>query len=157
MMISFIRKVNNLIEPLRKIADLVGSPVFDLSIRLYMAYVFFKSGLSRFQSYLKGSWDTEVFLFDFEHPVPGLDPSTAATITTAAELILPVFLAVGLFARFGAAGMLAMTAVITFTYSGSVWFESLLWFTMLGSVFVKGPGMISADYWLVKWLRKNPA
>ncbi len=154
-MISVMRNINNLIEPLRKVANCVGSPLFDLAIRLYIAHTFLKSGMGRFRDWWNGSWDSQVYLFTDIHPVPGFDPSLAAAAATLGELILPVLLGLGLFARVGAAGIFIMTTVIFLTFSDAIWFETLVWWTMTACVFIKGPGMISVDYWLVKWLRKE--
>lgn len=147
---SFLQSVDCALEPLRKLADYAGAPLYDLAARLYVAYVFFNSGLGRLDSYLDGRWDEQIFLFDFEHPVPGIPPEIAAPITMIGELILPVLLALGLFGRFGAAGILIMTAVIEFTYQHST--HHILWAFLAGTIFVKGPGPLSVDHLIRKWL-----
>ncbi|HEU0204348.1 MAG TPA: DoxX family protein, partial [Burkholderiaceae bacterium] len=67
------------------------APVIDLTVRLWVAAVFFKSGLTKIQS-----WDTTLLLFENEYQVPFLSPETAALLGTGAELVLPVLLALGL-------------------------------------------------------------
>ena len=67
------------------------SPLIDLVIRLYVAKVFWASGLTKIQS-----WDTTLALFENEYAVPFLSPEIAAYMGTAAELGLPVFLVLGL-------------------------------------------------------------
>ena len=147
--------IDNLIDPLRKLANLVGAPLWDLAARLFLAHAFFKSGLVRYKAWANGDFDSQIFLFELEHPVPGLDPEIAAYMTTGAELILPVLLALGLFGRFAAAGLLIMTAVIEFTYGH---FDvHILWAFLAASIFIKGAGTLSLDHLLVKFLRRYGA
>ncbi len=150
-MTALLQKIDGLIEPLRKFSNCVLSPLFDLGARLYLANAFWSSGILRFNDLKNGTFDNQVFLFELEHPVPGLDPLAAAYITTGAELVLPVLLALGLFGRFAAAGILAMTAVIEFTYGH---FDvHLLWAFLAGMIFLKGPGKLSLDHLILKWIR----
>ena len=151
-MIGVLQKIDTLIEPLRKLAVCVGSPVFDLGARVYLAHQFWKSGILRFNDWKNGTFDNQLFLFELEHPVPGLDPATAAYLTTGAELILPIMLVLGLFGRFAAAGLLVMTAVIEFTYGH---FDiHILWAFLAGMIFIKGPGKLSMDTLILKFIRK---
>ena len=76
------------------------SSVLDLGIRLYIAKVFFLSGLTKIRD-----WDTTLTLFREEYHVPVLPPELAAFMGAAGELVLPVFLAVGLGTRFAAFGL----------------------------------------------------
>ena len=66
-------------------------PLLNLAIRLWLAQIFFVSGVLK-----TTNWDVTVFLYTHEHPVPGLEPTTAAAIGTGIELICPVLLASGL-------------------------------------------------------------
>ena len=150
-MIAFAQTIDNLIEPLRKLSYSVMSPLFDLGVRLYLGNAFFSSGLLRFKDWKNGNFDNQVFLFELEHPVPGLDPTAAAYITTGAELILPIMLVFGLFGRFAAAGLLVMTAVIEFTYGH--YDTHILWAFLGGMIFLKGPGKLSLDSLILKWIR----
>lgn len=151
-MTGFANTIDNLIEPLRAIADKAASPLFDLGARLYLGYAFWSSGILRFKDWKNGNFDNQIFLFELEHPVPGLDPATAAYLTTGAELILPIMLVLGLFGRFAAAGLLVMTAVIEFTYGH---FDvHILWAFLAGMIFLKGPGAISLDNLILKLIRK---
>lgn len=148
-------KTNDVIEPLRGIADKFGSPLLDLSFRFYLGWAFFKSGMGRAKDFFNGTWDTQLFLFELEHPVPGLDPALAAPVTTIAELVLPILISFGLFSRFGAAGLFVMALVIQLTYQEN--FQHLLWMALALVIFIKGPGPLSIDHLLVKWLRKDKA
>ncbi len=151
-MTGFVNTIDNLIEPLRSLSDKIASPLFDLGVRLYLGNVFWSSGILRFKDWRNGNFDNQIFLFELEHPVPGLDPATAAYLTTGAEIILPIMLILGLFGRFAAAGLLVMTAVIEFTYGH---FDShILWAFLAGMIFLKGPGAISLDALLLKFIRR---
>jgi putative oxidoreductase len=67
--------------------------IANLVARLYIAKIFFYSGLSKFQD-----WESTLYLFREEYQVPLLSPEIAATIGTAGELGLAVLLAAsGLF------------------------------------------------------------
>ena len=72
--------------------------VLDLAIRLWLAEIFFVSGILK-----TVNWEVTVFLYANEHPVPGLDPATAALIVTGFELFCPIFLVFGIATRFAQA------------------------------------------------------
>ena len=87
-------------------------PLAQLAARLYVASVFFRSGLTKVRD-----WDTTLALFHDEYHVPLLNPTVAAFMGTGAELALPVLLVLGLFGRFAAAGLtiLNVVAVLSLT------------------------------------------
>lgn len=147
-----LTKLNSAIDPLRALADKIGSPVWDLGARLFLGWSFFRSGQLRFKDLINGNFDNQIFLFELEHPVPGIDPTVAAYASTFAEVFLPLLLLFGLFSRFAAAGLLVMTAVIEFTYIHAT--DHILWAFLAAAILVKGPGLFSVDHFLVKGLRK---
>ena len=155
-MIKLIQKNDTLINPLRHIAHNIASPVLDLIIRIYMAQIFFNSGLLKFKNYLNNDWGSTLFLFEEIHPLPGIPADIAAIAGTAGELILPICLAAGLFTRFGAVGLLIMTAVIEFIVPADYGIsnpEHYVWMMLLGIPLVKGAGILSLDHWILKWIR----
>jgi putative oxidoreductase len=123
-------------------------PILELMGRLGVAGVFWRSGLTKIDS-----WETTVALFREEYALPVLPPETAAYLGTAAELVCPILIAFGLGARFGAAALLGMTLVIqTFVYPGN-WPEHLLWASVLTYVLTRGAGVLSFDHVLARrWL-----
>jgi putative oxidoreductase len=153
VMRNLLVKADKLIEPLRIISDKFVSPVLYLAFRLYVAWIFFGSGVNRLQSAINDDWGAQLFLFEMEHPVPGLSAELAATVTTAGEIILPVMVALGLFTRFGAAGLFTMALIIQLTYQQN--HEHILWMILMMTIFIKGPGAISLDNALVRWIRKE--
>jgi putative oxidoreductase len=129
-----------------------GAHALDLAIRLYVAQVFFRSGLLKI-----GNWDGTLYLFENEYRVPLLPPEAAAWLGTFAELFFPVFLAVGLAARFAAAALFVfnIVAVVSFWHVlgenqaalNSHWY----WAVLLLVTLLHGPGKLSLDQWI--WSR----
>ncbi|HEY8192000.1 MAG TPA: DoxX family protein [Alphaproteobacteria bacterium] len=151
-------KIDNMIAPLRCVAHHYASPLLDLAIRLYMAQIFFQSGWGKFKNFLNDDWGTTVFLFQEAHPLPFLPANVAAVLGTGAELILPVLLAIGLFTRLGAAGLLAMTMAIQFLVPADYGVANpihYMWMLLLAVPLVKGPGPLSLDYFIIKKLRNK--
>ncbi|WP_422000400.1 DoxX family protein [Reyranella sp.] len=114
--------------------------LIELGMRLAVGATFFKSGLNKVQSF-----DTAILLFREEYRLPLLPPEVAATLGTAVELGAPVLLVLGLFARLGAAALLAMTLVIQFLVYPANWPEHLMWASILAYVLTRGPGALSID------------
>ncbi|WP_456418105.1 DoxX family protein [Thiolapillus sp.] len=147
--------LQTLVKPYSAIArqlDLLA-PVFDLAIRLWVAWVFFKSGLVKIQS-----WDTTVMLFDYEYNVPLLSPQVAAWTGTAAELFLPVLVALGIASRLSALALFAFNAVAVYAYASFLFGtegaaglqQHILWGVMLLITVFHGPGKLSVDHLLCK-------
>lgn len=140
------------LNPLVRIADWVTStigrlaPLFDLAIRLWVARVFWLSGQTKIANF-----DTTLTLFEYEYNVPLLSFEMAAYLATAAELVLPVLLALGLGSRFAALGLFILNYVAVISYpdiSAAGIKDHILWGTMLAMAFFHGPGSLSVDHWL---------
>ena len=119
------------------------TPLFDLAIRLYVARVFILSGLVKLQS-----WDSTLALFENEYEVPLLPPEIAAYMGTGAELILPVFLALGLGGRFFAFALFVFNAVAVLSYpdlTPAGLKDHILWGSLLLVTLFHGPGPLAAD------------
>lgn len=118
-------------------------PLLLLFCRLWVAWVFFNSGLTKI-----ASWDSTLFLFEYEYQVPILPWELAAYMGTAAELILPIFLALGLLSRPMAAILFVFNIIAVVSYP-VLWdkgfYDHQLWGLMILNVVVWGPGVISAD------------
>lgn len=117
-----------------------------LLVRVYAASIFFQSGWNKLSNLWNGGWFKTVFLFKMVHPVPLLSPEVAAVLGTAAEVIFPIALALGVFARLGALGLLGVTAVISFGVHSH--FTHVFWGLLLGVSLIFGPGKLSVDAWL---------
>lgn len=120
------------------------APVLDLAIRLWVGMVFFKSGLVKIQS-----WESTLSLFENEYTVPLLPPYLAAYLGTAAELVLPVFLVLGLGGRAFAAALFVfnIVAVISYPDLSEVGLKDhQYWGLLLLVVLLHGPGKLSIDH-----------
>lgn len=131
--------------------DAALAPLLDLGIRLYMASVFFRSGLVKI-----GNWDGTLYLFENEYRVPLLPPEAAAWLGTFGELFFPPLLALGLAARFAAFSIFAfnIVAVIAFWHvlggNQSALMSHFYWGLLLLVTLCHGPGKLSLDYLIRK-------
>lgn len=128
-----------------------ATPVLDLALRLWVAQVFWKSGLTKIQS-----WDTTLMLFEYEYAVPVLPFNVAAVLATGVELAAPVLLIIGLGTRAGALALFVLNYVAAIAYpdiSAAGLKDHYLWGTMLAVTFFHGPGLLSVDHFLGKKLR----
>jgi len=118
-------------------------PLAQLVARLYVARVFFLSGLTKIQD-----WETTMLLFQEEYQVPLLPPGVAAVAGTAGELVLPVLLALGLGGRFAALGLGVVNAVAVVSLSEiapAALMQHVLWGSLLALLALWGPGRWSVD------------
>ncbi len=115
-----------------------------LAARLWIAKVFFYSGLTKIKT-----WDSTLTLFEYEYAVPLLPTEVAAYMATAGELILPVLLVFGLFTPIAALGLFIMTLVIEFlVYPGTT--EHYYWMLLLGILMTHGSGKLGLDHFIKK-------
>ena len=123
-------------------------PVAALAARLYVAQVFFMSGLTNIRD-----WDTTLALFMDEYKVPFLSPAVAAAMGTAGELALPVLLAVGIGSRFAALGLSVVNVVAVLSLAEiapAAFQQHVLWGTLLAGVAIYGPGRFSLDHLITR-------
>jgi putative oxidoreductase len=140
-----------LISALIRFAERWLAPILFLAIRLWMADIFFRSGLLKIQDL-----DGAIFLFSEVHPVPFLPPELAAYLATTVELVCSALLALGLAARLAALPMLAMALVIQFVVGvhDPTFYqpEHYYWMFLLAMIVTKGPGRLSLDHLLARRL-----
>lgn len=121
--------------------------VLDFGIRLYMADVFFRSGLVKIRN-----WDGTMYLFENEYNVPLLPPELAAWLGTFGELFFPPILALGLAARFAALSLsiVNVVAVIAFWHvlgeNQAALMSHFYWGLLLLVTLCHGPGALSMDH-----------
>ena len=130
-MFSLISRATSLFE--RIPGDLIA-----IVARIGIATTFLRSGLLKVDGWSNGN---TLALFTDEYKLPLIPPEIAATMATAAELSLPVFILAGFFTRFAALALLVMTLVIEiFVYPNAfdthgVWAAALLYLMKVGAVF----------------------
>jgi putative oxidoreductase len=126
------------------------APVGDLAIRLWVANVFWTSGLTKAQSF-----STTLQLFKYEYQVPLLSPEVAAYLSTFLEISFSALLAIGLAGRFSAAALTVLNIVAVISYPaleevGLI--QHQLWGLLLLVPLLHGPGKLSLDYWIARKL-----
>ncbi|MGQ0657556.1 MAG: DoxX family protein [Chromatiales bacterium] len=128
------------------------APVADLALRLYVANVFWKSGMTKIQS-----WDSTLQLFQYEYHVPLLSPTLAAYAGTFTELFFPVLLVLGLGGRFAAFVLFVFNIIAVISYpdlNPAGLEQHKVWGLMLFVLLLHGPGPLSIDHWLKKRLAR---
>ncbi len=124
--------------------------LLNVLLRLALAWVFFKSGLLKIQS-----WDTTVELFAYEYAVPLLPPLVAAVAGTAGELLLPPLLALGFLTRPAAFALFILNWVALVSYpdmSPAGVKDHQIWGLGLAVIVLIGAGAASVDHWMGRHL-----
>jgi putative oxidoreductase len=113
-------------------------PKVDLLIRLWLAQIFFASGVIKLLN-----WQTALSLAALEYPVSFMSPVAAAYVGVSIEVLGAALLALGLMTRYAAVPMLILTLIIQFDYmpfdSQLLWAALFLWYAVIGA------GPISID------------
>lgn len=111
--------------------------------RVYVAWVFFKSGLTKIDD-----WGTTLFLFEEEYNVPVLSPEIAALLATFGELVFPVLLIIGLFSLVSATGLFIINVVAVISLeviAPAAELYHVVWGMILVMVAMCGPGLLALD------------
>ena len=116
-----------------------------LLTRLALAQVFWSSGRTKV---VEGTWfqidETQYYLFE-EFGLP-ISPQIMVPMSMYAEFFLPILVALGLFTRIGAAGLLGMTLVIQFFVFPEAWWPvHSLWAALALVLISRGGGLFSLD------------
>ena len=136
----------------------LGGGIVLLACRLLLAAPFWASGQTRWVHFPTEISGSTLYLFEnlfvlhfglFDLPIPF--PVFTAHVTALAEIILPVLLVAGLFTRFAALGLFAMSVVIELVFPEAFFNQvdplnsHALWMA-LGLVLTwAGPGVLSLD------------
>jgi putative oxidoreductase len=125
--------------------------LLSLLARLYVAQVFFSSGLTKLSD-----WGTTVALFTDEYQVPLLPPVVAAVLGTCGELVLPVLLVLGLGGRFAALGLSVVNLVAVISLmdvAPAALQQHITWGVLLLALVAFGCGPWALDRWLKPWVQ----
>jgi len=139
--------------------NLFLKPVLLLGFRLYVAYVFFKSGLTKVgDDYMVTSSTLDLFKYEYMPYVSESLATMGAYLATYAELILPILLVIGFLTRPAALGLFILNAVAAYSLaqtdfaSAAGHWQHIAWGIMLAVIFTFGPGALSIDKWISnKW------
>jgi putative oxidoreductase len=152
--------INGLYEGFAALCGKIPYAVIALACRIAAAIPFWRSGQSKLEGAdiigvkyelfsLKAS---KVYLFANEFGFGDAIAPLAAQLAALGENMLPPLLVLGLLTRFGALGLLIMTAVIQFYVfpeellnPNGNWAMHLQWAAPLLVVLQRGPGAISVD------------
>ena len=123
-----------------------------LVLRLTLAAPFWTSGLTKWDGWLHLSFgatalftdEYKIHAFGAEYPFPW--PQQMAWASAIAEIVLPALLALGLFTRYAAAGIVVMTAIIQLTYPDGWRNFHLPWAAMGLTILTFGGGRIALDW-----------
>ncbi|MGA7181319.1 MAG: DoxX family protein [Thiobacillaceae bacterium] len=124
------------------------APLVDLLIRLYVANVFWKSGLTKI-----ASWPSTLALFAYEYSVPFLPPEVAAVIGTGIELAMPVLLVLGLAGRVSALVLFLFNIMAVVSYpelTDLARQHHYYWGMLLAFLVVHGCGRLAVDHFLCR-------
>ena len=119
-----------------------------LFFRIYVGWVFFSSGLWKFNN-----WEQNLAVFEYEYAVPFLHYEVAAYLATFGELVFPIFLVTGLGTRFAAIAISFINIVAVISYyatlaKGAGLALHQLYGAMLLACIVWGGGFFSLDQWI---------
>lgn len=121
-------------------------PLAALLARLYVAQVFFLSGLTKLRD-----WDITLALFADEYHVPLLSPAVAAMLGTVGELVLPGLLVLGVAGRFAALGLGVVNAVAVVSLAElapAALQQHITWGVLLAALALYGCGPWSLARWV---------
>ena len=139
--------------------NLFLKPLMLLGFRLYVAYVFFKSGLTKVDdSYRVTSSTLDLFKYEYMPYVSESLATVGAYMASYAELILPILLVIGFLTRPAALGLFILNAVAAYSLaqtdfaSAAGHWQHIAWGIMFAVIFAFGPGGLSIDKLLSnKW------
>lgn len=137
-----LQKVRALHNQILDYSDYLRIPAI-LFVRLYVASIFFKSGLTKLRD-----WESTLMLFEYEYEVPLLSPVVAAWAGTIGEIVLPILLAIGLFSRLSALGLFVVNYIAVLSLidiSPAALNEHILWGSLLVFVMLIGGEKLSVD------------
>ncbi len=148
-MCQYLIKIKERLDPLKQFAEQTLFPIVLLALRFAVAYPFFKSGRLKLGYVLNDQLDSLYFLFE-DYKVPLLPTHVAAWMGMCGELGLSTLLALGLFGRFGALGLIVMSGVIFNTDGNPM---AVYWALICAVIAVTGPGKWSLDALI--WCKKT--
>jgi len=144
-----------------KLAALLSGmqPLILLLFRLWVALAFWRAGVVKLNDPMGTA-----YLFNYEYNVPILSPEMAASLGTWVELIMPWLLGLGLMGRMSALFLFVYNIIAVISYPalwphglwtdfiGNEFIDHKAWGLLLLAIVFYGPGKLSIDAALSKWL-----
>jgi putative oxidoreductase len=132
---------------IRQALEAVSQTWLALPLRFAVATVFWNSAMTKL-----ANWDTTLSLFSDEYQLPLIPPDIAAYLATSIEISTSILLVLGLLTRPAAFVLLGMTAVIEIFVYPQAWPTHIQWAAMLLVLLCRGPGKLSLDHLILRWL-----
>lgn len=128
-----------------KLACILGflKPIANLCVRIYIAKIFFMSGLTKIDN-----WNSTLFLFEHEYMIPLLPFKAAAVMAVVMELIIAPMFAFGFMSRISGLLLFIMTLVMNYGYQPAT--ENYYWMMLIGMIMTYGGSKLSLDYILIR-------
>lgn len=147
-----------LVDKANGLVQAIATPsMVQLVLRLALAVPFWRSGILKWSGFLKLS-DVAVTLFtdEFMLHLPGGPyhypiPTAMAFLSGCGEIMFPILLVLGLGTRFAALGLLVMTVIVELTVPDG-WPVHITWAAMALGIMAYGPGRISLDHLLCRFV-----
>lgn len=139
-----LTSINNVYQNITNKINVL-QPLSILTVRIYVGWAFFASGLTKLID-----WDSTLLLFEYEYQVPVLPFELAAYLGTIGEL--------GLTTRFAALGLffINIIAVISLEDIAPVAYsEHILWGALLSQVVIFSGGFLTLDRFIKKQIKYN--
>jgi putative oxidoreductase len=124
--------------------------IVQLLMRVGVGAVFFNAGLLKYNSF-----EFAVKLFEDEYKVPVLAPAVAALLAMFNELTFSSLLFLGLATRLATLPLLGMITVIQIFVYPQAWPDHVLWGSILIFLLTRGPGALSLDHLIERFLAKR--
>jgi len=132
--------------------DNLGSWLGMLSLRLFLAYEFWESGLEKFNG---SNWFADI-QGQFPFPFSVVPVNISWFLATWVELIGAVMLVIGLGTRFWAFSFLILDVVAWYAVHASSGYNvcdngyklPMMYLMMLIPLILSGPGKLSIDHWI---------
>jgi putative oxidoreductase len=137
------------IERGRAWLDAIPHSALAVAARLATFVVFWRSGLVKLDD-----WSGTISLFQDEYKVPLLAPQLAAYMATAMELGGSSLVLLGLGTRVVTLLLLGMVTVIQLFVYPSAWPTHIQWVAFMLILVARGPGTISLDALLCRWVKR---
>ena len=142
---------------IRRLGSLAAC-VAPVVLRVALAVPFYRSGLTKWDGFLSLAPSAQ-YLFEQEFQLHLLGhaygypfPDVLAYIDGVGEIVLPVLLVVGLATRLSALGILCMVGVIQLTVPSAWATFHLPWAALALGIMALGPGPVSLDRLIERWL-----